>query len=637
MSERITSSAAALIFTSFCVVALPPWPPFGRNITNLGDMSVDLAFMLAGPTLMHQRAQWGPDVVFTYGPLELLASSPLYPAQIAPLLTFRLLFAVATAALLCVIVWRSLQHWIERLLAIALFGVNAYLWFIGWDEALWIAPAVSIGILQLTAVEDRPFPINALVYFATSLLGAAALVKFSLTAIYLGIFGILALQDILQRRVPGLSLWFGASVLAAWLLAGQKLANFPTWFASSIDLSRGYSDAMSKGFWIPYSPAVVTLMYAAAALLVLAPLLSRLERSSKILLCTMGAGIAAVNIQHSFGGNQIEQSAMVLIIAALLFGVATAGYARLAAVLCVVACSAVLSVTSFSALDFRRGPLLIQSHIEHLKRALLGRYDFEMLGMQTFNANVRKLTDLPDNISGTADIYPHKAGIIIAYPHLVYHPRPAFLSLNAHTEQLSRQNAEFLRKPDAPEWLLFEIDSAERVNNRYPATDDGPSWPEIWARYSFEMKRNGLLVYHRKTEPDRIVISPVNRANVSFGEPIPIDPSEMVWATIDLKRSWLGNVVSLFYKAPQVMVDLKYLDGSRASYQIVPALGRSGFLLSPTIDTTSGFASRSGKIAKSVALRIEGGNSWAYQPQSEVTLSALAIKDDSKGMTRGSP
>lgn len=111
----------------------------------------------------------------------------------------------------------------------------------------------------------------------------------------------------------------------------------------------------------------------------------------------------------------------------------------------------------------------------------------------------------------------------------------------------------------------------------------------------------------------------------------------MVWATIDLKRSWLGNVVLLFYKAPQVMVDFEYLDGSRASYQIVPALGRSGFLLSPTIDTTSGFASRSGKIAKSVTLRIEGGNSWAYQPQSEVTLSALAIKDDSKRMTRGSP
>lgn len=619
--QRITTITLSVLFIVGCAVALTSWPSFGMRITNLGQISDDLGFLLAGATLLHQNAQWGPDVVFTYGPLEFLASAPLYRKQVPVFLIYRLFFALTTAGLLLALTWQFIQHWGARSLVIVLFGINAYLWFIGWSEALWLTPAMAVGALHIT-LKKKPLSVELLIWTATTLLGAAALVKFSQTAIYVGIFGLLAAHDLMNRRLPTLSIWFCVSLVVTWILAGQDISNLPTWLVASADLSAGYSDAMSKGFWIPYKPSVVGLSYITAVLLVAIPLTSRIPVGEKILLCLMSLGIAAVNIQHSFGGNQIEHSMVAMGIAASVFGVTLIGTPRILAAICVTGCCVVLSLTGFSFPNFLKGPVWILSHIDHAKRVINGTYDFEAAGLPRLNADIRKLSQLPADISGTADVYTRKTGVVIAYPNLTYHPRPAFLSLNAHTERLAELNAAFLKTSNAPEWIVFEMKASERVNNRYPSTDDGPSWLEIWGRYDLTLQQDDLLLYHKKARAENVAFHATTTTNVTFGEQIIIDPSSPVWIQLDVQRTMLGRVIGAVYKAPQVMIDLTYTDGSKASYQVVPALGRAGFLLSPTIVSSAEFAKRDGKRARAAAFRVEDDIGWFFKPSFQMHLSA---------------
>lgn len=620
MIGKVIAGLLACGLVVLCVVGLPPWPPFDHLLGNLGDLSDDLAFAMAQPALLRQEAQWGLEVVFTYGPLGLLASSPIYPEHVKPLLAFHAGFAGVTATLLIALVWRSFDRAWSRVLALMLALANASVWAIGWTEALWIAPALCVGVISLSGPKPARW-LTALLYAATTFLGAAALVKFSLTAIFVGVFGLIGLRDVRQGRVPALSLFFAASVLACWLLAGQQIGNLVAWLQASADLSGGYSDAMSKGFSQPYGAVTVAVTYLAAAALFVVGLFSRGPRFERLLLTVLAAGVSLVNLKHAFGGNQIEQSVIMVVLAATLIGFVGSAWSRAAAAVSVGACCLVLSWTNFQTLHS------IRDHAASMVGALSGNYDYAATGGERLREQIRRLADLPEGLAGTADIYPRKTGVVLAEPGLTYDPRPAYLSLNAHTERLAEQDAAFLRSQRAPRLILFEIRPEERVNDRYPSTDDGRSWPEIWSRY--RLKSTGrFLVYERRAMPLSFSLRPIRTGRFAFDQVLEIDPAVRTWATVDVRPTLLGRMVGALYKAPRVMLNIVYADGLPASYQIVPALGRAGFLLSPSITTTEEFAGISGRRVKTIRMSVEDDQSWFYERDFGLELSQLQIPDE---------
>lgn len=629
MIARVTAGLLACGVVVLCVVGLPPWPPFNHLLGNLGDLSDDLAFAMAQPALLRQGAQWGPEVVFTYGPLGLLASFPIYPEHVKPLLAFHVALASVTATLLIAVVWRSFDRAWSRALALMLALANAYVWAIGWTEALWIAPALCAGVISLSGPKPSRWLI-ALLYAATTLLGAAALVKFSLTAIYVGVFGLIGLRDVRCGKVPALSLFFAVSLLGCWLLAGQQIGNLFVWLQASADLSGGYSDAMSKGFWQPYGPATVAATYLAAAGLVAGGLLSRGPSFDRLMLTALAVGVSLVNLKHAFGGNQIEQSVIMIALAATLIGFVDSVWSRAAAALSVGACCLVLSWTNFQALQS------IRDHAASMVDALNGNYDCAAAGGERLREQIRWLAGLPEGLTGTADVYPRKTGVVLAEPGLTYDPRPAYLSLNAHTERLAEQDAAFLRSQRAPRFILFEIRPEERVNDRYPSTDDGRSWPEIWSRY--RLKSTGrLLVYERRAAPLSFSLRPIRTGRFAFDQVLEIDPAVRTWATVDVRPTLLGRLVGALYKAPRVMLNIVYADGLPVSYQIVPALGRAGFLLSPSITTTEEFAGLSGRRVKTIRMSVEDDKSWFYEREFGLELSELQIPDERTTRAQADP
>jgi hypothetical protein len=71
-------------------------------------------------------------------------------------------------------------------------------------------------------------------------------------------------------------------------------------------------------------------------------------------------------------------------------------------------------------------------------------------------SDIRYRVPLPPRLQGAADVYPQHTAVVFAQPELTYAPRPAYLSLNAHTKRLANANATHLKSENAPNILCFK-------------------------------------------------------------------------------------------------------------------------------------------------------------------------------------
>jgi hypothetical protein len=202
---------------------------------------------------------------------------------------------------------------------------------------------------------------------------------------------------------------------------------------------------------------------------------------------------------------------------------------------------------------------------------------------------------IPSTVSTgqTIDVYPQQTGLVIGREGLHYSPRPAFLSLNAHTFELALFNARHLEGLNAPDLILFQILPKERgVNNRHPALADGPSWPLLLSRYVPEKANDEFLLLKKRPEPLQVNRHLLLEANLQLGETLllPKGAGSLLWAEVEIKRSLAGYLVHTLYKSPHVMLESRTVTNETHVFQIVPDLGRAGFLMSPLVQNNDAFA-----------------------------------------------
>jgi hypothetical protein len=134
-----------------------------------------------------------------------------------------------------------------------------------------------------------------------ALLGVVALVKFTFFLAAVGAVGLIAGIDLWRRRPPWTLVAFGATTLVLWLALGQPLSGFARFVGGSLEVTRGYTEAMST-----HRPAraVIALVVASVGGAVLTMgVLARRRRSLgavAIALALLGVGVLAFR-QASFG------------------------------------------------------------------------------------------------------------------------------------------------------------------------------------------------------------------------------------------------------------------------------------------------------------------------------------------------
>ena len=368
---------------------------------------------------------------------------------------------------------------------------------------------------------------------------------------------------------------------------------------------------------------------------------------------SFGATIYIHN-KHAWGGNQIEQAAGGLIFLICMYVVLTP-YNTLAKRKKIAVISLYIISFGLALNSMERNNLWFIKDSKELTRSVKesvgamfnlayhGLDDYSQ-GYEYMLSRVNSLNSIPKYVSGTVDVYPDNAGIVVARKDLIYRPRPAFLSLNAHTEKLARNNAAFLKTDRAPDWILFEmVPIAEAVHNRYPTTVDGPSWPELMSRYSLYGMNENFITLAQLENPRPYNLTLLEESEINLEEQVSIlnEIDNLIWVEIDVRKSLLGKITAFFFKSPPVKIVVDRKSGISSGYKLVPELGRAGFLLNPFIENNDGFAllhMQSGGVTDanildkvtSFSVHIEGNYNTMYTNEVLVRVYRMDYTEDEK-------
>jgi len=641
------------------LLALAPFGSPDLKLDNLGDLNVDVAFQLALPYFLDQHLQFGEQVIFTYGPWGILIAPFTGETWYVAAMLFRIALVTCVFLALSVLADRFSSPGGR---AVGWGGAIALvlLWATGQRDSYFLAPALLVAYQRWTVAEDNGASparqAQAVLWFALSFLsGWAALVKFNIFVVATIAYMLLGADDVIRKRWPVQPLIYGAALVSAWLSAGQDIAHLPLWVLRSLDLSIGYADAMSKGFLRPYGAGLVAAYYCAVALVVIAAISATALQAWKVpalLSLAFTCFLCVVSIKHGVGGNQLEQSLALMVVvlwfvAQLLLipkqqrddqalhlwrrlGIG----AGVAALLCLVV---VAAGANFPIISPRDALADVRGNAALLARVLRGNATDRWEEMLTRTHRFWRPVDIPG--TRTIDVFPQHTGVIIGREGLRYSPRPAFLSLNAHTFSLALFNARHFEGSSAPDLVLFQVLPSERsVNNRHPALADGPSWPLLLSRYAPETVDDEFVLLKKRPRSLGINRKVLVDMSLGLGEAlyIPQHAGRLLWAEVEVDRTIAGTIIHAIYKSPHVVLESRTADNSTHAFQIVPGLGKAGFLISPLVQTNAAFAELfRGKGAPSdrvvQSIRILSPEAPAFFWERSVRLKLWTLRVDNIG------
>jgi hypothetical protein len=214
-------------------------------------------------------------------------------------------------------------------------------------------------------------------------------------------------------------------------------------------------------------------------------------------------------------------------------------------------------------------------------RTVGGREDLDSSYARQLQRTREKAALLPIP-KGSTDLYPHRSALLAGMP-VEYRPRPAFQSYLAYTPRLAELNATHLRGGSAPDSILVAI---EPIDRRWPSLEDGPSWPELMARYRPTAVKGKHVLLERLPRPRTLRMEPLAVIEVGAGDavPIPDDISEVrsLYAEIDVESTALRAAANVLFKAPALYITARLRDGRVIKRRLVAGMAKAGFILSLT-------------------------------------------------------
>ncbi|MGD1174054.1 hypothetical protein ACKUVQ_12305 [Mycobacterium seoulense] len=538
---------------------------------------------------------WGPDVLFTYGPLGFLQTTAYYSFDQSVLATIYQPIVVAALFLGIAAALRQGHAPITSLIvAFVTTGVITIL-CIGHGGApgmMYPELALLASFAWATVPLLQHDPKWTTVFITCVVLGGVAgfqlLLKFN-TGLEIAAIA-LALSVLLGWRAVGrhcaTMTAFAASTLVWWMLAGQRPGDLPGWLRSSANLVAGYSEAMA----MPLPPyaflAVPALVLALAWIGALCIMLARggQQTSRRFVVLT---GLATVMAAKSAFGRFDLPHFNILLGLIVVAGVITAltrtrRRAFVVAAVAVVVVSVGIGIWPayyFQTLEALQGPVQAVDRVVTL--GLPGRVAERV---EQAKARQRALYAIPDRFiktigSSTVHIDPDEISAAWAYD-LAWRPAPVFQTYQANTPRLDGLNSKSLAEGQ-PQFVLSRRPPATPsigIDGRLGVQESPRYSRSLLCNYTMSGVENGWALFTH-TSPHCGPLTPLSQGRVHANDlinvPAPSRPDAAVLVAIDLEptlvdRLFQGTVAPL--SIPTVM-----LDG--VTYRLIAANAAEPFLV----------------------------------------------------------
>jgi hypothetical protein len=561
------------------IVATPLYP-------LMPTAGLDASWMYATNQAVAQGLAFGREVVFTFGPYGAIYSQQFHPGTDVLSIGAGLFFGVCFGAVSILLALRSFWWGLGLLLVI---GGQMYVRdvvFTSYGLLLTVAinNAVSSTLNHQRNISRVESALFVVLLFALGLLplikgsfiasaAATAVAAFCLFLTAGSMF--LAAASIL---VPAIA------IIAFWVLVGQSLPDLPLYFSNMSQIISGYTEAMAvDGDFrevVVYIIASLGIFYLVLTMSVRPWTKISLFIAFGIFLFLAFKGGFVRHDSHSFF------AAAAIILAPLAIGLSVPkSRDRLSLLwLCVVAWLVIDGAYIRSLPDIVYFNLFktYAQGVEGLRERVLKSADLNQAFSQHLAALAQE-ANLP-KLFGKTDIYNYGQADLLASGN-TWHPRPVLQSYSAYTPHLAQLDREHLAGRDAPDNLLFRL---ETIDGRFPSLDDGPSWPVLLAKYtpSDEMTESDYLLLKRRAtaaEPQlREVMSRTFRLEQTFQLP----EARMLYAQFNVRPSFFGRLASFLYKTDPLRISVTLASGRTRDFRIVSGMARAGFLLSPMVENT---------------------------------------------------
>jgi hypothetical protein len=560
------------------------------------SIGIDNAWQAGLALARDHDLSWGPEIVYTHGPLGFLQTSAYYSFGQSVLATAYQLAVMATLFLGVAAVLRQQRTPLGSLIcAFIITGVVAIL-----HIEFWVFPGVKFPeVVVLAAFTWAAVPLlqqktdRTTVFTICTVMGAASglqlLVKLN-TGIAVAVIA-LALSLLDDWRAVGRHFAtmgaFAVSLTLGWILAGQRLGDLPGWLSSSASIVWGYSEGMALPNPLAYASFALSLGWIAA--LCVMSLRNRggipLRFVTLTALVTLLVGRSAVGRPTHF----------YLVIGLLVVAVAVTPFSKTARRLFVTAVSALVvlalgvEVATLNAIgdqEHSRGIAAMQAPLQAIDRlltlALPGRFGERITRAKQ---QLRTLYRVPDGFiekigSRTVHIDPAEASVAWAYD-LTWRPAPVFQAHQAYTPALDALNGDYLAR--WPDFVLSRLSSTTPSSGSIDArlgVQESPLYSRaLLCNYMVEGIENDWVLLER-SGPRCGPLMPLSQASVREGErvsiPAPSSPDMAVLVGIDLDPTLLDRLFQ--GTVAPLTVPTVTLDG--VSYRLIAANAPEPFLVS---------------------------------------------------------
>lgn len=616
------------------VVVVAVFVPF---VPTMPAPGLDPSWKWAANVAVAQGLVFGRDLIFTVGPYASILTRSYHPATDTMMMAGSLYLASVYWLCFVVLAQRAKRCWVMvfgTVFAVVMYAPNP--WDLYQRDALLLSLPLLIAIQTFKAVKKGGGGLlrgrwRTVAFGLTySALGLPPLIKGSFIAPSLGTAILGAAYCFLsgQRWLAAICLLAPAVALAGfWLAAGQPIAGLPDYFANMVPISSAYMEAMALGGSV--GDIAFYLIGGLAVLLAIA-----LQPHARLLLvCSsllyLFMAFKAGFVRHD--GYHAMIASTALVVAALLFPLISSG-SRAAVPVVVLA---VLCWVTFDVKYARPAPDWIGVEIARFYanawqglRARLTEPAWLARSYAAAAARLESMAGFPP-LAGTTDIYAHEQSLLLASGNQ-WAPRPVFQSYAAYTPELASINRAHLLGPKAPDNVIFRV---QPIDRRFPALDDGPSWPVLLERYRpIRLENNFLILVKRETATPGAEPQLLAGGAAGFGEVVNLpDTDGWIYAEIALDKTPLGRLAEIVYRLNELEVSIELRDGSKRRFRLIPGMARAGFLLSPLVENTAEFAMLYGeparlraKSVKSLAIATRGGGHGLWRDRYRFRFSAIA-------------
>ena len=569
--------------TAFCILLLYAallTAPMGFRLAASG---LDGSWQYALNVLPWSRYKFGTDVIFTYGPLGLIAVPLNVGWNLAIAMAVRVVVWALPFAYLGAAYGRSRAARLGCFLAVMAIVIGhpvvaepEYMLTIGSlllisgcdleDRNIW-SVAVPVGVLTSLA-----FLLKATVYGAVVLSSGAYCLMWYLR----------------RKRSPSRRVWlalatmFGAP-LAAYLVYNPSVRGLWGYLCGTVEVASGYNVAMSlPGLEPHYRAGLLLLAVLLTGFAVLAVWRRWLDMATAA--CVMAA--FAVTLKHSMVRSDPSHLTISFALTPVLMGLLLLR-CRMTSPAWVIGCLALalVGIVSVIGMDPVRRTLNLEtwgprSHLLRIRNVLDWRQSLAFLRV---HAQSQVISDrLPDEIMTRIShapvvIFPSELSFAAAND-LDFLPLYCLQAYSGYTHELDQKTAEHLLA-DSPQdtRLLLQWDS---VDERHPLLDMPATWEAIRTCFHLETQEGKLLLLRKQSRPQAYAARMLRStfADVHQWQDVP-DRDHALNASIRFRPNIQGRVRRVLYKVDPIYMEVEPLHGFRKHFRVIPEVLQHPFML----------------------------------------------------------